>query len=386
MPKISVCSSAYNHEKYVSEAICSVLAQTCSDFELLITDDYSRDRTVEIIRQFKDDRIKLFTHISNRGNMAASGTSFEHSSGSYITWLNTDDMFEPEAFAILASYLDEHPEVAAVFGRAALINDDGEPLGVESSAEGVGLTRYQHLRNLFKVNNYFRYPAVMIRRSVFDSLGYFPRHLRQIHDLAYWIRILFHAEVTILPDLLIRFRIRNHDANAGSDIPENRRRINFEVFENLRLFVDHIKTTEVLRAIFPEVDDHPWPLSERLIPFHIAQIAIAQPTAHHRLFGLHVLYGLMSDPETAEYICTTCNFDYPDLYRLEGEKSLFADYDELNKSEADLRREVKLFRQMYADQNDHATNLSAAYEQLLQSRSWKLARIFTSVGAWIASR
>src|SRR5207302_658391 len=108
-----------------------------------------------------------------------------------------------------------------------------------------------------------------------------------------------------------KFRLRDNNANAGSDTPENRRRVNFEVYKNLQLYADHIRDIDLLCRIFPEVKEHPWPLEERLVPFHLAQIAIAEPSSVHRLFGLDLLYQLMSDRSMADYLRQRCKFDYP---------------------------------------------------------------------------
>ncbi|HEY9868194.1 MAG TPA: glycosyltransferase [Candidatus Obscuribacterales bacterium] len=378
MPKISICSSTYNHERYAAEAIQSVLNQTLQDFELIITDDASTDANVEVIQRFKDPRITLLCNKVNRGNMAALDNSVARSSGQYIAWLTTDDVWEPSMLEVLSTYLDEHPDALGVFGRALFIDEAGNPVDYcfDPGEAGVGLSRFEHLNNLFRVDNHFCYPAGMIRRSTFEKLGYFPLHLRQIHDLAYWILALFHGELPILPDKLLRFRLRDNNANAGSETPENRRRVNFEVFENLALYADHIRDADLLLKIFPEVRQHPWPIEDRLVTFHLAHVALAHGTAVHRLFGLDLLYKLMADRNTAEYLRARCNFDYPDLFRLEAEKPVFADYDELDRDTASLHQEIACLKKMLEDGIAHRKQLEDAYQQLLSSTSWKIASFF----------
>ncbi len=375
MPKISICSSSYNHEKYVIESIESVLAQTVPDFELIITDDFSTDRNVEKIRQVKDPRITLICHEKNRGNMVASDTCYQRTSGQYITWLTTDDVWEPHMLEVLSGYLDDHPEVLGVFGQPSFIDDDGRFLDHEYGAEGLGLNRFQHLRNLFGLNNYFCCPTAMIRRSAFDKVGYFQRQLRQIHDLAHWILLLFEGELAIIPDKVLRFRLRANNANAGSDTPENWRRINFEVHSTLHEYAKRIVSAELLLKIFPEVKAHPWPLEDKLVHFHLAQVALSQSSAVHRLFGLELLYQLMSKREMADYLLARCSFDYPDLFELEAQKAVFADYSELGKSEADLQQEIKLLQQMLADGRAHRQQLEDAHQQVVNSASWKMLSV-----------
>jgi glycosyltransferase involved in cell wall biosynthesis len=409
MPKISVCSSTYNHEKYVVDAIQSVLNQTCQDFELIITDDASTDGNVAKIRTIKDPRIMLFCHDSNRGNMVASQTCFDHSSGQYLVYLTTDDIFEPDMFEVLSQYLDQHPDALGVFGQATFIDEDGKSFDhtYPENDGGVGLDRFQQLNNLFWIVNYFCCPAAMIRRSSFEKVGYFLPYLRQTHDLAHWIRLLFQGDLPILSNRLLKFRIRANDANAGSLTPETWRRIDFEVFENLQVYVDNIRDTALLCKIFPKAKEHPWPLEDELIPFHIAHIALSRQSAVHRLFGLRLLYRLMSDRNTADYLRTKCKFDYPDMFRLQGEKPLFADYRELGKDEAQLRKkidslrqqlvnsctenyefaereiqlcnEIELLRQELKDSRAHCEQLETAYQALLNSASWKATSFLRQV-------
>jgi len=375
MPKVSVCSSSYNHEKYVSEAVQSVLDQTLQDFELIITDDFSTDKTVEKIQQFDDPRITLFRHESNRGNMVASENCFKHSRGEYIAWLTTDDVYEPHMLATLSQHLDKNRDLLGVFGQPSFIDEDGNPIDYDYPTGGEAFNRFQHLNNLFKEKNYFCCPAAMIRRSTFEKLGYYPRFLRQIHDMAHWIRMLFYGDLVILPDRVLKFRIRRNNANAGSETPENRRRINFEIFENLQQFVENIRDIDLLVKIFPEVRQHRWPLEDRLVSFHLAHIALAQPSSVHRLFGLDLLYKLMSDRATADHLESRCGFDYPDLYRLEGERPVFADYAELGKDEAQLLKELELLRQMLTDGQAHREQLESAYNDLINSASWKVTSL-----------
>ena len=96
MPKVSVIIPAYNHALFVGPAIRSVLDQTYQDFEIIVTDDGSRDKTVERIEGIKDRRIKLFRFSKNRGAALAVQNCLDHSSGEYIALLNSDDLFQPK--------------------------------------------------------------------------------------------------------------------------------------------------------------------------------------------------------------------------------------------------------------------------------------------------
>jgi glycosyltransferase involved in cell wall biosynthesis len=115
-PTVSVIIPSYNHERYVKECIESVLSQTYQDFEIIITDDGSTDRTVKIIKNFSDPRIKLFVHTKNRGACIAANNCIKHSIGKYIAMHSSDDAWYEEKLEIQIKYLEDHPRIAAVIG------------------------------------------------------------------------------------------------------------------------------------------------------------------------------------------------------------------------------------------------------------------------------
>lgn len=98
---VSIIMPAYNAEKYIADAIKSVLKQTYPHFELIIVDDASQDRTVEIVRSFNDERIKLICHETNKGPGGARNTALEAARGRWITVLDADDWYLPNRLEVL---------------------------------------------------------------------------------------------------------------------------------------------------------------------------------------------------------------------------------------------------------------------------------------------
>src|SRR4029079_1031142 len=94
-PSVSVIIPSYNHEAFVGEAIKSVLDQSYQDFEIVIADDGSKDRTPEIIRRFADPRISLEVFQENRAAAAAANSAIGRSHGEFLCYLSSDDLFLP---------------------------------------------------------------------------------------------------------------------------------------------------------------------------------------------------------------------------------------------------------------------------------------------------
>ena len=352
MPKVSILSPTYNHEKYIREAIQSIFNQTFQDFEVIIADDASNDSTVEKILNFRDPRLTLLRNDSNQGTTATSTRCWQQCSGEYVIALSTDDIYEPQMLGTLVDYLDQHPKALAVFGLANFIDDNGKVLSESWTDIGVGQDRFTHLRQLFRLQHPFCSVAGMFRRTTFNKFGYFPSYLRQTDDMALYIKILFHGEMPILPDKLLLYRWQANHGNVSARTPENDSRLDFELFEILDLFRENLSSCDLLCKIFPEVSNHPWPLNEKLIAFHLAHIAISFDYTAHRFYGMHLLYQLLKDAINAKYIKELCNFNYIDFFKLTGQEALIMNSESRNSVNCLQSENVSLRNTIQAMQNE----------------------------------
>jgi glycosyltransferase involved in cell wall biosynthesis len=130
VPTVSIAMPVYNGEKFLGEAIHALLDQTYRDFELIITDNGSTDRTPLICRYFaaRDARIRYFRHETNRGAAWNFNFGFKQARGEYFRWAAADDLCLPEYLRACVDVLDAHPDVAWVHTRHARIDGDGRPL------------------------------------------------------------------------------------------------------------------------------------------------------------------------------------------------------------------------------------------------------------------
>ena len=114
MPKISVVMPAYNAEKYIGEAIESILNQTFKDFEFIIINDGSVDHTKEIIREYNDPRIVLLENDKNRGIVLSLNKGLDAATGKYIARMDADDIALKNRFERQVEYLDEHKDIGVL--------------------------------------------------------------------------------------------------------------------------------------------------------------------------------------------------------------------------------------------------------------------------------
>ncbi len=158
-PPISIGMPVFNGEKYIVEALGSILGQTYSDFELIISDNASNDRTAEICQEFarKDPRIRYFRQSTNLGAPRNFNFVFEQSGGRYFKWAADNDLCDHDLLEICKKVLDQRPEVVLCFGKTMAIDQDGRVLSaVEDNLvinDARPSRRFRHVVDHSRYNN-----------------------------------------------------------------------------------------------------------------------------------------------------------------------------------------------------------------------------------------
>ena len=166
MPKISVVMPAYNAEKYIGEAIESILNQTFKDFEFIIINDGSVDHTKEIIQKYNDSRIVLLENDKNRGIVLSLNKGLDAATGEYIARMDADDIALMNRLERQAEYLDEHKDIG-VLGTGICIF--GEKI---KEQKRVFTTNSEQLKAELIFNPCIAHPTVMIRKSVLQKYNF----------------------------------------------------------------------------------------------------------------------------------------------------------------------------------------------------------------------
>lgn len=223
MKLVSVIVPTYNVERYIAATVKSVLAQSYSQFELLIIDDESPDRSVEIVQQFQDPRIKII-HQKNRGLAGARNTGIRHAQGDYLAFLDSDDLWLPEKLEQHVQHLEQNPQVGVSFSRSAFMDGDGLPLGIYQMPKLKDITA-AHLLCRNPIGNG---SAPVIRREVLEEIKfyadrygsqedfYFDDAFRQSEDIECWIRIMLQTQWSIegIPEALTLYRVNTEGLSA----------------------------------------------------------------------------------------------------------------------------------------------------------------------------
>ena len=182
-PTISVIIPAYNYAQYLPIAIRSVLAQTFQDFEIIIVDDGSTDDTHSVVSEFVDPRID-YIYQENQGLAAARNTGIRSSHGLYIALLDADDAFYPAKLELQLRELSENPDISIIFTGWDFVLQSGKLIRhARPWEDNLNLD----LESLL-TNPQFSSSTALIRRDVFDRVGYFDRYLYRSEDFDFFIR------------------------------------------------------------------------------------------------------------------------------------------------------------------------------------------------------
>ncbi|MEM1293379.1 MAG: glycosyltransferase family 2 protein [Cyanobacteria bacterium P01_H01_bin.162] len=196
MTLVSVIVPVYGVEAYIAKTVQSVLDQTYDKFELILVDDESPDRSVEICQRFEDSRITI-VHQKNRGLAGARNTGIRHAQGTYLAFLDGDDLWQPTKLERHVEHLEQNPDVGLSFSPSALIEEAGEPTGTYLTPRLQAITA----EYLFRNNPIGNGSAPVIRRSALEAIAvqqdrygqvetfYFDEDFRRSEDIECWLRI-----------------------------------------------------------------------------------------------------------------------------------------------------------------------------------------------------
>jgi glycosyltransferase involved in cell wall biosynthesis len=200
MPKVSVIIPTYNRAKLVERAINSVLVQTFKDFELFIIDDASTDNTKQIVKKFRDERIKIIHHQKNKGGSAARNTGIKTAIGEYIAFLDDDDEWIPTKLEKQMRFFERCKRNVGLIYSWAEIIDEKKDLFVKSQSKVKGTFLREILERSFLISS-----TVIVKKACFHSVGLFDENFISCQDREMWTRIATRYEVELLPECLVRY-------------------------------------------------------------------------------------------------------------------------------------------------------------------------------------
>ena len=203
VPKVSIGMPVFNGEQYIREAIDSALAQTFTDFELVISDNASNDNTEAILREYvrNDPRVKYIKHESNVGPCNNFNYLLKHARGDYFTWLAHDDYLDASFLDVIVRYHDEHNDVVFCSSDFAVVNEANAPQDTIALDEVRDHKEWTNARR-----NFFTY-SVDITVLIYGVYRLSIMHAHNIYMRPGFMGLLLGSEYSILSKLALQGKI-----------------------------------------------------------------------------------------------------------------------------------------------------------------------------------
>ncbi len=205
-PVVSVVMAVYNGERYLTQAIESVLAQTYADFEFIIIDDASQDGSWEMIRRFEDKRIVAIRLERNGGQTAALNRGLRIARGEFIARLDADDVALPNRFKEQGAFLEQHRDIAVIGCAQQIMDANGRVYARRSFPTDPDMVKAGLITSSPLSWYVISHPTVMGRKSVFLEMGGYDERFRIAQDYALWSKIIAKYRIGNLDSVGVQYR------------------------------------------------------------------------------------------------------------------------------------------------------------------------------------
>lgn len=228
---ITVLMPVYNGEKYLKEAIESILNQTFRDFEFLIINDGSTDNSVKVIKSFNDPRLRLIHNESNLGLIKTLNKGLKMSKGKYIARMDCDDISLPKRLSTQASFMEKNPEVGVCGSWVKII-------GLEQKFINKYPKNHAEVRAYLLFNTPLAHPAVIIRKELVDKYNLeYDEQYKHAEDYELWSRVVNCSKIANIPKVLLHYRMHPESISKKNSSlqAENSNRVRLKLLKDLNI-------------------------------------------------------------------------------------------------------------------------------------------------------
>lgn len=211
MPRISVVMPVYNGEQYLEAALASILEQTFHDFEFIIIDDGSTDRTGRILTAAakRDNRIKIISR-ENRGISASLNEGIAAAGAEWIARMDADDIALPNRFAVQIAYLEAHPDCGVLGSHILFTDPEDRPI----TPMRPPLDHDAIVEQMMRGEGAIPHPTTMFRRKLAEAIGGYDSRFDNAEDIDFFLRLANETRLANIPDILLRYR--QHTSSVGA--------------------------------------------------------------------------------------------------------------------------------------------------------------------------
>lgn len=218
-PRVSVVMPVYNAEKYLREAIDSILNQTFKNFEFVVVNDASTDSSKSILESY-GRALSVFEHPSRMGVSTSLNLGVMHSLGEYVARMDADDMSHEKRLEVQVRFMDNNRDLFVLGGRFLSMSEDMKSIVWENKVE----LDHDEIKKTLKERNCMGHPTVMIRRKLFEKIGGYDESpaRRHVEDYDLWVRAIPRFKFANLPGNLLMHRVHQGQVTLQNEA-ENKR-------------------------------------------------------------------------------------------------------------------------------------------------------------------
>jgi len=267
-PLVSICIPVYNGEKFLSDTLDSVLAQTYNNIEIILSDDNSNDNSLEIAKKYQTKSNCNFVILLHKPYGMVQNWNFclEHAKGKYIKFLHQDDVLEPDCIEKMVALAEQDNEIGLVFSPRGIIASN------EAQNDPICQADIQHSKNLYTawqnlqsiqdgqtlllapniienpINKIGEPTTVLIRKEVFDNIGFFDTELCQLVDVEMWFRIMSQYKIGFVDQILSHWRIHSQQQTRSNSKNRERILLDWQKFYQ-KIFENEIYPTQLREKV-----------------------------------------------------------------------------------------------------------------------------------------
>lgn len=215
-PTVSVIIPTFNRMDLIPETICSVLAQTFEDFEILVIDNGSSDNTAEVVKKINDPRIRYYWQEPSGAPAHPRNAGLRMARGEYICFLDSDDLWLPDKLESQLRLFKQHPDLKWVYSKTDFFeHETGQTIGKKNS---VTYHKGDICGELIK-SNFIASPTPLVKRSVFEEVGGFNEKATFFarEDWELWLRIASRYPIGFVPRVLTKYRVHSGAISSNKE-------------------------------------------------------------------------------------------------------------------------------------------------------------------------
>lgn len=206
-PKVSILIATYNQENFIKDAVLSALSINYPNFEVIVSDDCSTDKTMEVVEEIKDERLKVYRNEKNIGRIANHRKLlYEYATGEYVAFLDGDDFYVDKDFLMVAvELLNKDENIVSVLGGYKDVFFNGEKKVISSTDKTIIVDGLDIFFRKVKVR--YAHGAWVFRKDLIKKAEFFSGKVPIGDDLEGWFKSLLHGKVAIIPNIIFAHRI-----------------------------------------------------------------------------------------------------------------------------------------------------------------------------------